>query len=78
MTKITIEKADNGYIIRHNDLDCEGETMEITEVCEQSETGCRCAALTGLLRTVIDAFGMAGSKHSACRVRVSCKCEEDG
>lgn len=78
MTKVTIERADNGYIIRHDGLDCEGETMEIVEVCEQAEPGCQCRALMGAVWAAIDALGMAGSKHDACRVNISCKCGKDG
>jgi len=78
MTKVTIEKADNGYIVRHDNLDCEGESVEIVEVREQDETGCQCTALANVLWATVDALGMAGSKHDACRVNISCKCGEGG
>jgi len=78
MTKVTIEKINNGYIIRHDDLNCEDETAEIVEVCEQTEGGCQNSALVEAVWTTIDALGMSGSKHDACRVKVSCKCGEDG
>ena len=49
MTSVTIEMADNGYIVRHADEDGEGEPMELVEVCEQDENGCRRTALAGAL-----------------------------
>lgn len=77
MTKVMIENADNGYIIRHAGEDCEGETMEFVEVHEQGDAGCRRDALMGAIWAAIDALGMSGSKHDACRIRVSCKCREE-
>lgn len=78
MMSVAIERANNGYIVRHADENCEGEPMDIVEVCEQTETGCQCAALAYALRVAVDALDMYGSKHDACRIQVSCKCEEDG
>lgn len=77
MTSVTIEMADNGYIVRHASEDCEGETMEFVEVREQGDIGCRRDALVAAIWAAIDALGMSGSKHDACRVRVSCKCGKD-
>lgn len=76
MTSVTIEMADNGYIVRHDDTDGPGEPMEIIEVREQAEGGCQCVAMAGAVRTAIDALGMSGSKHDTCRIQVSCKCGE--
>ncbi len=80
MTSVTIERANNGYIVRHADENCEGEPVDIVEVCEQTETEteCQCAALAYALRVTVDALGMYGSKHDACRIQVSCKCGGDG
>lgn len=77
MMSVTVERADNGYIVRHADEDCEGEPVELVEVCEQAESGCQCVALAYALRVAVEALGMVGSKHDVCRIRVSCKCGED-
>lgn len=75
---VTIESVRNGYIVRHAMEDCEGKPMESVDVFEQGDAGCKCCALASALWATIDALGIVGSKHDACRIRVSCKCEEDG
>ncbi len=77
MTAVTIERANNGYIVRHADEDGEGEPMEFVEVCEQDEDGCQCQGLAHALRVAVEELGACGSKHDACRIQVSCKCGRD-
>lgn len=78
MTSVTIERADNGYIVRRAGEDCEGRPVESVEVCEQPGAGCQCIALSDALCIAVDALGASGSKHDGCRIRVMCKCGEDG
>lgn len=78
MTSVTIERAVNGYIVRNDDIDGEGEPVEIVEVCEQDDAGCQCRGLAYALRLAVEALGAFGSKHDDCRIQVSCKCGEDG
>jgi len=76
MISVTIESAGNGYIVRHMNENIEGKPIEIVDVCEQAEVGCQCSAVAGALRLALEALGMYGSKHDACRAVVSCKCDK--
>ena len=78
MTGITIERVYNGYIVKPADNDCKDEPPGYIEVFEQGDTGCQCSGLAAALWAAIDTLGASGSKHGTCRIKVSCKCEEDG
>jgi len=66
---VTIEKLDNGYIINGPD--------NYQVVAEQRPSDdCLCEALIDGLFSVLEGLGCLGSKHSHCRVKISCKCCE--
>ena len=61
--RLTIDKADNGWLIQH----C--ARVEVVEEDEDAEDG-EAQATQRLLYTILDMLDLRGSKHDAARVRV--------
>ena len=61
--RLTIDKADNGWLVQH----C--ARVEVVEEDEDAEDG-EAQATLRLLYRIMDMLDLGGSKHDAARVRV--------
>lgn len=62
--RVTIDRADNGYLVRA------GARVEVVEDGEDYRDDCEARTSLRLLYVVLDMLGRLGSKHDAARVRV--------
>lgn len=81
MIETQIKRAINGYIVSQDvPYDDNSHLFHHEEtVFEQAEIGgCDHKALIGALYQILENIGEIGSKHDAHRVRVLCRCQEQG
>jgi len=70
---VTIQKADNGYVITYIDSDSDvgWERIEVYE----SFNPCGTNALIMALYSIVGNLGDLGTKHDKHRVEIKCKCK---
>ena len=78
MWSLTITKAENGYVLSHQEDPTEGSELVtrytvVEEKAESSEVICT----RDLLWEVVDYFNLAGSKHDTERISIETTKKED-
>ena len=73
--KLTINRADNGYLLTYAEEDNEGHWVTKYIVVEEQEHDAD--TTRALLLTITEWFGLLGSKHDERRIHISVKKREE-